>query len=173
MKKNLVLICSVIMILSVLGQEASAQMRLQKAVISDAGGKASNTSMKLDYTVGQTATGRASNGTTTGQFGFWNAKPLASSVRNENSAGAIHSMTISPNPSVADINIEVNLTSPGNLDLLLYDATGRFITTIYSGKGNSGVSSIRFDGKDLSSGAYFVTARVPGAIVQSKLTISR
>ena len=173
MKKNIVLFCSVFMIIAVLGQEASAQMRLQKAVISDAGGKASNSSMKLDYTVGQTATGKASNGTTTGQFGFWNAKTLAASVRNDNGAGTIHSVTISPNPSAADINVEVNLTSAGNLDLLLHDASGRFIATIYSGKGNSGVSTIRFDGKDLASGAYFVTARVPGAILQSKLNIIR
>lgn len=146
------------------------QIMLQRAVVSNSGGSSSNGTTQMNYTVGQTATGYASNGQTVGHFGFWTTNTVNSSVAATN-AGAINSLSLSPNPASNEVSINVNLSTTGNMDLLLYDASGHLIQTISSGKREAGSFTQRFDARSLSSGAYFVAARVPGALVQSKLNV--
>ena len=151
-------------------QTAGAQIMLKKAAVDNGGGIATNGTTSAALVAGQTAAGTASNSQMVGHFGFI-AVPTAINAVEASGVGAINSVSISPNPASGDVHINVTLASPQSIDLLLYDASGRFISTIYSGKKDAGTFSQHFDTKSLSSGAYFVAARIPGALVQSKLNV--
>jgi hypothetical protein len=164
------IIYSIIAMGAFIWQNANSQIMLQKAVVSNAGGTASNGTMNLNYTVGQTATGVASNGQTVGHFGFWTSNAPASSV-TASGAGSINSLSLSPNPASNEVSIRISSANQGNMDLLLYDASGHLVQTIFSGKREAGNFIQHFDTRSLSSGTYFVAARVPGALVQTKLNV--
>src|SRR6186713_914439 len=114
-----------------------SQTRLQSAVISDGGGKATNSSMTMRYTVAQTAAGKASNSAMKGQFGFWNNPAQTSSVAKQ-SASMISGVTVSPNPAEKFINIGVTLRSAGMLDLYIYNDAGQEVAKVFSGRKDAG-----------------------------------
>ena len=150
----------------------TAQTRLSRAVVSDAGGRTSNGTKTMDYTIGQAATGTASSANMKGSFGFWNNAVPTSGVAPEG-AGPISSISISPNPATSSADVRVSLASSGKLDLGLYDASGRLVSTIYSGTANAGSFSAHIDAKSFASGAYYLAARMPGALLESRVSIVR
>ena len=149
----------------------SAQVLLQRAVVSQAGGMASNGTTTLQYTVSQPAVGVVHNIQTIGQFGFWNVANGVASVRSTSASGPIQSLLLYPNPSQGEVKVDVALSTSGSLDLVLYDDGGRMVKSIYSGKSASGVVTYRFDASSLASGSYFIAAKSPGALLQTKLTV--
>jgi hypothetical protein len=153
-------------------QISHAQVMLQKAVISNGGAIATNGSTNGAFVVGQTATGVAANSQMTGHFGFFAAPNAASSVPVQG-AGMINSLALSPNPASDEVGININLVQSENVDIFLYDASGHLVSTIFSGKKEAGSFTQRMDVKSLASGAYFVAARIPGALVQAKLDVIR
>jgi hypothetical protein len=161
-----------LLVLSGMTISAGAQVILQKAVVANGGGSTSNSTTRLDYTVGETAVGAASNSTTIGRFGFWNAASLAASVKG-NGAGSIKAVTVHPNPASNSISVSIDLLVAGNLDLRLYDEAGHFVSTLYSGKKAAGVHTVRANIEHLTSGTYFIAALVPGGLLQSRLTVLR
>jgi hypothetical protein len=170
MKKLFIYFTAMIAFAAISWQGSQAQIMLQRAVVSNGGGAASNGTTNGMFIVGQTATGTASNGTTVGQFGFITSPTAANSVAGSG-AGSITSLALSPNPASDNVNINMTLTNAGNVDLLLYDASGHLVSTLYSGNKEAGLNTFRIDAKTLSSGTYFVAARVPGALVQTKLDV--
>lgn len=149
-----------------------SQTRLQSVVVSEGGGKVSNSSMTMHYTVAQTAAGTATNSLMRGQFGFWNDLSLTSSVPKL-STGAISGVTVSPNPATAFINVGVTLRSAGMLDLYIYNDAGQEVAKVFSGRKDAGSYSVPFDTKELPVGAYFIAARVPGALMESRFVVVR
>jgi flagellar hook assembly protein FlgD len=143
---------------------------LQRAVVSNGGGAATNGTTNGMFIVGQAATGTASNAQMIGHFGFFALGTAASSVIGSG-AGAISSLHISPNPASNDVIVNVTLANAGNVDLLLYDESGHLVSTLFSGRKEAGINTFHVDGKSLASGAYFVAVQVPGALVQSKLDV--
>ena len=170
MKKLFIYFTCVLAFEAILLQGAQAQVVLQKAVISNGGGAATNGTTNGMFIVGQTATGTATNAQTTGHFGFFAAPSTPSSVTGSG-AGPISAVAISPNPATDNVNVNVTMANTGNLDVLLYDASGHLVSTLFSGRKDAGISTFRLDAKSLSSGVYFVAARVPGALVQTKLDV--
>src|SRR5688500_1709660 len=81
------------------GATASAQTKLEKAVISNGGGIAVNGAMRAEATIAQPAIGVASNGQTVGQFGFWTADAGVVLGVTERGAGAITRVALAPNPA--------------------------------------------------------------------------
>ena len=81
------------------------------------------------------------------------------------------SIRISPNPASDEIGIQITVVNAGALDVSLYDATGHFIKQIFSGRKEAGVYTMPFDARQLSSGAYFIAAKINGNLVQSKLNV--
>jgi hypothetical protein len=59
-----------------------------------------------------------------------------------------------PNPVVDNTFIQLN-TPGGNIQILLYDAMGRMVKTIYQGRIESGEQDILFKREGLSSGNYY------------------
>ena len=147
-----------------------AQVMLQKAVVSNGGGVATNGTTNAIFIAGQPVAGTASNGQIVGQFGFF-ATPLAANLVEGQGAGPINSVTISPNPATIDLSIKVELSSSSNIDLYLYDASGHLVSTLFSGRKEAGSFIQKLDTRSLASGTYFVAARVPGALLETKVTI--
>ncbi|HET9135184.1 MAG TPA: T9SS type A sorting domain-containing protein [Candidatus Kapabacteria bacterium] len=151
---------------------ASAQIVLQKAVISQAGGTATNGTTTLQYTVSQPVVGTAVNTQMIGQFGFWSVQNgVAAGIHNTVAASAINALTVFPNPAQGQVKIELVTAATGSVDLGLYDDGGRFITSIYSGNASIGTTNYRFDVSGLASGTYFIAASMPGSLVQTKLSV--
>ena len=60
-----------------------------------------------------------------------------------------------PNPFNAGTTIEFELTSPGHVQLTIYDLTGRKVEVLADEFLNTGYHSLVFDASSLSSGVYF------------------
>ncbi|HYM19569.1 MAG TPA: T9SS type A sorting domain-containing protein [Candidatus Kapabacteria bacterium] len=173
MRTNILFLAAIIVLLIlVLTSLGHAQVRMDRAVISNAGGRTSSHSTTMDYTIGQTVTGTASSTNTNGAFGFWTNGGVTSGI-TPGGAGAISSISISPNPATNSADVAVSLASSGRLDLELYDASGKLVTTIYSADRTTGNFSAHIDTKQLASGAYYLAARMPGSLLETQLEIVR
>ncbi len=162
----------ILLLAAALADVATAQVVLQKVVISNAGGQTANSTTRLNYTVGETAVGVASNSTTIGRFGFWHSPTLAASVK-ENGVAAIGKVAVYPNPASSTISIDVNMRSSNHLDLRLYNTAGELITTLYAGKKSAGDHSFKVNLGHVASGRYYVAALTPGGLLQTPVTIIR
>ncbi|MDB5034727.1 MAG: hypothetical protein JWQ98_1968 [Chlorobi bacterium] len=153
---------------------ASAQM-LEKAVVSNAGGRTSDGSKAIDYTIGQPVVGRASNGTMTGDFGFWYAAAQATplSAPFEAGAGMVAGASVAPNPISTTGSVTVTVTSRGRVDVGLYDVGGRHVANLYSGDRDAGTFTVPINAAGLASGTYYVAISAPGALVQRPVTVVR
>ncbi|HQJ75145.1 MAG TPA: T9SS type A sorting domain-containing protein [Bacteroidota bacterium] len=60
-----------------------------------------------------------------------------------------------PNPFNPTTNISFSIKNPGNVKIILYDASGREIKTILNNYMQVGTYTITFDASSLSSGSYF------------------
>jgi hypothetical protein len=153
---------------------ASAQVMLEKAVVSNGGGRATNEASMVDYTIGQPVVGRASNGSVIGEFGFWNASTSApASVDYTTGAGSVTAAMVAPNPAREKSELQLVLARRGQVDVVLYDVNGRAVGTLYSGEHGEGAFSLPIDLAGVASGTYYVAVSVPGAIVQRPLTVVR
>jgi hypothetical protein len=61
-----------------------------------------------------------------------------------------------PNPFNATTNISFNLAEAGNVNLSVYDITGRLVTTLVSGQMDAGEHVVAWNASDVSSGVYFL-----------------
>jgi len=66
-----------------------------------------------------------------------------------------------PNPFNPSTNIRYELQKPGQVELSIFDVTGRLVTTLVNGQKNAGLHNIVWNGKDrfaktVSSGSYYL-----------------
>jgi hypothetical protein len=66
-----------------------------------------------------------------------------------------------PNPAVESTTLEIQVPEKEHIDVRLYDASGKFIREIHSGKISRGIFRRQIDLNDLNSGLYLI-------IIQSK-----
>lgn len=166
---------ALLLALALTGTSATAQeLRLQKAVVASAGGTSGNGTYTLRYTIGQSAAGTATDGTTTGTFGFWNESAAVSGVTFAEGAGNVTAAEIAPNPIVGDRGtLRLTISGPGQIEVLLYDALGRQVRDVYSGNRGAGTLELEFDASALNSGSYYMAIRVPGGLIQKPFSIVR
>ena len=157
----------------VFASPAEAQdIHLQKAVVSNSGGSASNGTHTLNYTIGQAVTGRGTNGQTTGTFGFWNESAAVSGVAASEQIGTVASVHIVPNPVVTNTGeVRLQLVGTGQVEVSLYSAEGKKVTQLFNGKRETGELVLTFSTEPLSNGVYYITVRVPGGILQKTLSV--
>lgn len=148
-------------------------MRLERAVVANAGGTISDGTITMQYTVGQPVVGTATNGTMTGTFGFWSDALQVSSVDGGIIVGAITALSVTPNPLAGDGTVNIALARSGPVEVLLYDAAGQIVERLFDGTRPAGSFSVAIDASGLASGAYFVAARVPGSMVQTPITVTK
>jgi hypothetical protein len=84
-------------------------------------------------------------------------------VSQETSTQVIETFVLSqncPNPFNPDTRISYQLSYPGHVNLVVYNANGQMITTLVSGKHQAGLYNVMWDGRNQSgslesSGVYF------------------
>ncbi|MDK9701268.1 MAG: T9SS type A sorting domain-containing protein [bacterium] len=78
-----------------------------------------------------------------------------------------------PNPFNSSTTISYSLPKPGHVDLRLFDITGREVATLVNQKQETGSYRVTFDGKNLSSGTYFVRMQAGEFIKTQKMVLLR
>jgi hypothetical protein len=150
------------------GSMAHGQTMLQKAAISSGGGAASNSTTKANMTAGQPVTGVASNSNMRAEYGFWTSEKAGSGVSQF--ANMQVGVEIWPNP-VSDIaSANITLANASNLDVRLFDISGNEVKSVFSGASPSGTHSMKIDLSGLASGTYILAARIPGQIVETRIS---
>jgi hypothetical protein len=78
-----------------------------------------------------------------------------------------------PNPFNPLTTIEFNMTETGQANLSVYDLSGQLVETLIDGLVNSGVHSVAFDARDLSSGVYFYTLSTDNGVQTKKMVLTK
>lgn len=154
------------------GAMLSAQTRLEKGVIAEGGGRMASPATVLECTMGQQAADRAAAAGILGQFGFWNMVPTPASV-DVAMAGSVVGVAIAPNPLIGRGEVAVRLRRSDDVDVAMYDMTGRRVATLFAGAAHAGTLFIDIDGGRFAAGRYFVAVRADGTLAQQSLTIIR
>ena len=68
------------------------------------------------------------------------------------------SMTVSPNPIDDLLSIQLNLPASAEITLILYDAAGKKLSTLYQGASDAGFKNLSFRLPYLSKGVYIIGA---------------
>jgi hypothetical protein len=83
------------------------------------------------------------------------------------------SLSAFPNPFNSIAQISFSLPRAGNVKLEVYDVTGRLAATLVDGRFEAGEHRVRFDGKELASGIYFLRLRAEGMSKVQKVVMMR
>jgi FG-GAP-like repeat/Secretion system C-terminal sorting domain len=79
-----------------------------------------------------------------------------------------------PNPFNPTTTISLYLPTSGNLNVAVFDLSGRLVSTLASGEHSVGVHSYQFNGHQQATGMYFVCAMIPGqATVTKKIMLMK
>lgn len=81
--------------------------------------------------------------------------------------------SIYPNPATGVSTITFSTVSEAPLSLIVYDALGREVQTLYHGSRKPGLYSAAFDTHGLASGAYHLIMRVESLLLSKELMIVR
>jgi hypothetical protein len=76
-----------------------------------------------------------------------------------------------PNPFNPSTTITYSLESPSNIQLIVYDALGRKIDTLYDGYKDVGKHTTIFEAHDLSSGLYYLMLQTETKRLTRKLLL--
>ena len=76
-----------------------------------------------------------------------------------------------PNPFNPTTTIEFNLPQAGDINLVVYDVTGRTVAELASGHYNAGSYKINFNAADLASGIYFYRLKAKDFVSVKKLIL--
>jgi len=87
--------------------------------------------------------------------------------RNE----ALTSLETYPNPYHDFVNIRFNLTTDTQVNLSVYDVTGKLVRVLYNGSETAGDKHYQFSAKDISlnPGAYIVKLKVEGSEISRRI----
>ncbi len=151
--------------------ESSAQVMLQRAVVASGGNTSSNGSVQVGSTAGQPVVGVASNSQMIGYFGFWTPGSAAAAVSPLAPEPALD-LTAWPNPASGATKVTVSMAASADLDIRIFDVTGKEVRTVYVGPA-SGKRDINVDLSELPQGSYIVAARIPGQLVEQRISIVR
>jgi hypothetical protein len=98
--------------------------------------------------------------------------PLPASVGD--AGGAPSTVRIQPNPMRTNAKIAFRMSTPGDVTLDLFDATGRRVRNLVSGTLTAGAHEVEWDGRDdggsdLPQGVYFYRLRMGGVEESSRI----
>jgi len=90
------------------------------------------------------------------------------SVLNQNINSSFY-----PNPTIGNAEIEFSLTSSSNINIKIYDVTGRLINAVLNESKSSGVHKIQVNTEELQNGIYFYTIAGDGFSNTKKFIVSK
>lgn len=76
-----------------------------------------------------------------------------------------------PNPVKAMTQIQFSLDESANVELGLYDVTGKLVKTLFHGFAYSGVNTVDVDASDLTSGSYTYVLKVNDRMLRKQLRV--
>ncbi len=76
-----------------------------------------------------------------------------------------------PNPFNPSTEIKFDVLKTGNVNIKVYDETGKNIMTLTNGVKNPGTYSVKFDASALSSGLYYYVMETGGTILSKKMVL--
>ena len=82
-------------------------------------------------------------------------------------------LSVFPNPFNAETTISFTLPKTENITVSVFDVMGKEVTVLASGEYSAGNHNLKFDGKDLSSGVYFVRLKAEGNHLTQKLILMK
>jgi hypothetical protein len=82
-------------------------------------------------------------------------------------------LNLFPNPATQTVNVSVDLFERAQVNITLYDLTGKMITEIYSGQMNNGVNSVSADISLIPAGIYFARISSQNGTKTLKLVVSK
>jgi hypothetical protein len=148
------------------------QIMLSRAVISSGGMRATNGQTDGTVTIAQPATGQATNGSMSMHYGFWTPGTAAARVQNGEPITSSMSLLVWPNPAITQTELTLMLPNNAPVTLAIYDAAGHQLAASTTQR-MAGRSNISLDLSTLASGAYFVSASIPGEVVQQRFSVIR
>jgi hypothetical protein len=87
-------------------------------------------------------------------------------------------LRVAANPARGPVDLRYSLAMRGRIDLVVFDALGREVRTLYSGEREPGDYEVEWDGRDrrdrrLPAGIYFVTLRTPSGTATRRVALLR
>ncbi len=76
--------------------------------------------------------------------------------------------SIFPNPFNDQTTIQVSLPDPSELSVSIYNLAGQRIASLHEGQHSEGIHNFNFNGKNISTGIYFINVLVPGKMNEIK-----
>ncbi|MCX6295469.1 MAG: PKD domain-containing protein [Bacteroidetes bacterium] len=67
----------------------------------------------------------------------------------------INGVTLFPNPLTEEATIELNLNESTEVNIFIYDITGKVVTNIYEGELPAGINKLKIDASNLEAGIYY------------------
>ncbi len=81
--------------------------------------------------------------------------PGAGIVENQK----LNDLKVYPNPIIETFSIEFSLSVAENIEIGIFDITGKMVKEIYKGKGQQGINVFSFNKSNLAVGTYFLTIK--------------
>ena len=89
-------------------------------------------------------------------------------------AGNLWMSSPQPNPVTTAASVAVSVPASGNVNLSVYDVSGRMIDIIYQGQMDAGTSLLEWSpGGNVSSGMYFLKLDTPAGSVTTRTMVIR
>ncbi|MFK7773094.1 MAG: T9SS type A sorting domain-containing protein [Saprospiraceae bacterium] len=108
----------------------------------------------------------------TGEQYFFDNFQYGAPVSVENLADVV-SFVASPNPTQGETTFQYELQSAADVNLSIYDATGKMITQILDENQPSGHHQATWLATDVSDGIYFYTMRIDGKVASGKIILNK
>ena len=86
----------------------------------------------------------------------------------ENNAG-VNTISASPNPFSNTATFDVNLAQNADVEISVYDITGKKVETVHDGEMNAGKSQIVWTPENLADGVYFVQMVIDGSVTTKRI----
>lgn len=81
----------------------------------------------------------------------------------------VNSISTSPNPFGATTTFEVNLAHSADVEISVYDITGKKVETVQDGEMSAGTSKVIWKPENLADGVYFVQMVIDGNVTTKRI----
>ncbi len=162
---------------SFLSAAATAQITLDRVVISSGGGTLTNGPIQMDLTVGQPVIGSGLGGTTKADLGFWwEVVPVLTGIGEQAPPTAFALHQNAPNPFSTRTSITFAIArGPVPVAIGIYNLQGALVRTLVRESKSPGTYTVAWDGRDdnghyLGAGVYFTKINA-GSFQRSAKTV--
>lgn len=175
MQRRLVLVGSVLLLLAA---TATAQIQMDRTVVSGGGQDMDGPAHSLRGTLGQTAIGIVDGPSYRMEVGFWYRSGAIASDTESLPAHVWSLQGNHPNPFNPSTTIRYSLPADAHVSLVIYNARGERVRTLVDESPGSGEHEAVWRGRDdagaaVASGVYFARLVSEHGVLTSKMVLTR